>query len=86
MTDGPQRQPAVLKGCIATNQARKIADTFISLIIFHLLRYLSVSWVPGLDCEPLQSSVWLLTLTFIGGSGGEGSAERKTLSREEWQK
>lgn len=43
----------------------------------HLLRYLSVNWVPG--CEPIQSIVWLLTLTFIGGSGGEGSAERKMV-------
>lgn len=37
--------------------------------------YLSVTCV--LACEPVQSRVWLLTLTFIGGSGGEGSAKVK---------
>lgn len=33
-----------------------------------------MSWVPG--CEPVHSRVWLLSLTFTGGSGGEGSANR----------
>lgn len=59
----------------------------IKLFIFHLLRYLSVIWVLG--CELVQSRVWLLTLTFIGGSGGEGSADRdgqrKLLLRQKWQ-
>lgn len=35
-----------------------------------------------LGCEPVQSRVWLLTLTFVGGSGGEGSAHRERLSEK----
>lgn len=71
MTDCPQFMTdcAVLRGCIESNPARKIY-----LIISHISRYLSVNWDSG--CELILSKVWLLTLMFIGGSGGEGSAER----------
>lgn len=40
--------------------------------------YLSVNW----DWEPTKARVWFLTLTFTGGSGGEGSAERETVEVE----
>lgn len=33
-------------------------------------------------CGLNQSRVWLLTLTFIGGSGGEGSAKAKESERK----
>lgn len=53
----------------------KIENLSSKVVLVGKNKYLSVIWVPG--CDPVHSRVWLLTLTFTGGSGGEGSAERQ---------
>ena len=67
----------MLRGCIATTSVKIITSVIIHLIILiicRILRYLSENLAAG--WEPVQSTVWLLTVIFIGGSGVEGSTWR----------
>lgn len=54
---------------------------------FDIFTYLSVN--SGISCESAHFRVWLLTLMFVGGSGGDGSTNkdrmRKTENRETWK-